>query len=209
MATILRIVSRSTLAHAARIRNDNSSAQEVRESLRALGEELGRRIVATLYGESASGPGTDDSSLVELRIPQYVSAIITTKNEVQFFGRGLAAVLRPAVNGYMNFEGIRGREVLDAPIRDMDLPDVGADSVDSLIVGKSILASGCTAVTLARAAMREYRPKKVVIASIFYSLDGIRELRNNLPEALVYVVGEPSSLDASGSLGIRLVEELL
>lgn len=209
MAVIRRIASTSALAHAALIRDENSSSQEVRESLRILGEELGGRIVAGLYGDEASGLEGVDSSLVELRIPQNVSAVVTTKNEVRFFGRGLAAKVRPAVTGYMNFEGLRGYEVLNAPIRDMDLPDLGVEPVDSLIVGKSILASGCTAVTLARAAMREYRPHKIVVASVFYSLNGLQELQKSLPEALIYVVGEPASVDANGSLGIRVIEELL
>lgn len=209
MAAIRRIASTSALANAALIRDNNSSSHEVRESLQALGEELGGQIVSALYGNEASNSANPDGSLVELRIPQSMSAVITTKNEVKFFGRGLAARVRPAVTGYMNFEGRRGYEVLDAPIRDMDIPDLGVDSIDVLIVGKSILASGCTAVTLARAAIREYRPHKVVIASIFYSLDGLQELRKNLPEAFVYVVGEPASVDASGSLGIRMIEELL
>ena len=198
------------IEYAAEIRDAKARPESVRATLRLLGQELGCRVSRDLNRISPLAVSSVDGSMAELSLGKRISAIVTTKHEAKFFGQGLAAAMQPAVSGYMNFEGRHGLDVLDAPIRDMELPDVGSGSpVDALVIGKSILASGCTAVSLTRAAAREYHPRRIVVASIFYSLDGLRELQDSLPGAFIYVVGDPIPLQIDGTLGIRFMEELM
>ncbi len=100
----------------------------------------------------------------------------------------------------MDFNGQRGVQALNTQIRHMELPDTKGQSVHTLIVAKAVLATGCTAIHLAKKAMSKYMPRNVIIASAFYSQNAIAELNHELPNSDIIVIGEPDVLDDEGML---------
>lgn len=81
------------------------------------------------------------------------------------------------------------------------MPDVKPGQyIKTLIVAKSVLATGCTAVHLARKAIETYNAQSIIIASVFYSEIGINEITNELPQSKIYVFGDPDKLNADGML---------
>ncbi|MGC0211980.1 uracil phosphoribosyltransferase [Streptomyces levis] len=208
MAEIHKVESKFTLAQAGIVRSDESESGDVRTALRILGEEVGRRIAERYYIEDHSivTPVRD-----EMTVPIFVSrtsAVVTTKEDLDPFGAAVASVLRPAALGYMNFEGRRGVSALREPIREIELPDLDSP-IDFLVVAKAVLATGCTAVSLTKTAVQEYAPDKVVVASAFYSINGVHELLQAFPHSSIFVVGEPDEMDGNGILhpGVGLLDE--
>jgi uracil phosphoribosyltransferase len=65
---------------------------------------------------------------------------------------------------------------------------------------KSVLASGCTAVSLAKRSLEIYQPCNLIIASVFYSVNGLNEIFNELPSAEMCIFGEADEIDSKGML---------
>jgi uracil phosphoribosyltransferase len=143
-----------------------------------------------------------------LTIDDRVSVVVTTKPDLKEFGHAIADVLAPCELGYMSFQGRRGLDALTGPVREMELPDLGGEKVSLLVIAKSTLATGCTAVSLTQTAVRQYSPNAVVIASIFHSVRGLQELTREFPGANIYVVGDPDRLGVDGMLypGVGMLE---
>lgn len=127
-------------------------------------------------------------------------AIITTKDDFEYLGKGISSVINNSIKGYMDFEGIRGTKALNAEIQNMILPEIKGQNVDTLIIAKAVLATGFTAINLAKNAIAKYLPRKIIIASVFYSESGVRELMHNIPNADIFLVGEHDSLNGDGML---------
>jgi len=53
---------------------------------------------------------------------------------------------------------------------------------------------------LARRVLEKYNPEKVIVASIFYSNQGVQEVQNEIKNAGIYVIGEPDSVRLDGML---------
>ncbi len=139
------------------------------------------------------------------------AAVITTKDDMRYFGAGVIEVLGNCTIGHMDFRGRRGLQALNSPVREIEFPDMKPNSANLLIIGKSVLATGCTAVSLTKAALYRFVPEKLIIVSIFYSSTGLAELRSEFPNAYLFVVGEPDLLTEDGLLvpGIGLLDERL
>ena len=208
LAEIRKMTSPYALAHAGIVRNGRSTRLEIRNSLHRLGEEFSREIlgirtksstVVTPLGEQAS----------TLEFQGGLTAIVTTKGDYEAFGLSVGKMLEPNVVGFMNYDGRRAQEALNSPVREIELPAVGNRTVDCLVVAKSVLATGCTAISLTDTAMDLYRPSELIIASIFYSLNGVSEIRARFPAATLIVLGDPDVLDENGMLhpGVGLLEE--
>ena len=94
-----------------------------------------------------------------------------------------------------------GKDALSSPIRSMSLPEPRKEfPTDSVIIAKSVLATGCTAISLTRKAVEMYNPRNVIIASIFYSDIGIAEMLNEISTAQIFTFGKADSLDENGML---------
>lgn len=209
MAEIHKLSSNYATLQAGVIRNRESTSDEIRVALTRLGEEIGRSIVSVCHVKAASITTRLNDALETIVLDKALSVVITTKTDMPTFGRAIASVMNPCVQGSMNFEGRRGLAALNAPIRGMDLPELGSRQVESVVIGKSILATGCTAISLTKSAMQEYSPMKVIIAAVFYSLSGLSEVQHVFPNSVIFVVGEPIPLNDDGTLAIGLIEELI
>jgi site-specific DNA recombinase len=131
-----------------------------------------------------------------------------TAADLELFGRVLAESLEPVLVGFMDFEGRCGLEALEAPVREVELPATRGRKVANLVIAKSVLATGCTAISLTQTALNAYQPDRILIASLFYSITGINELTAEFPSAEDLVLGEADRLDSNGMLhpGIGLNE---
>lgn len=190
------------------VRDRGSSPSDVREALARLGAELGRHVLEAHFLRPAviSTPMNDE--VETLILSNDSTLVITTKSDMLAFGTSVAAALSPARIGYMNFEGRRGLEALRTPVREVDIPEMGG-VVKNLVVAKSTLATGCTAISITRCALDEVDPESLIILTVFYSLEGLQELQQAFPDAEIFCIGEPDTLDENGMLhpGIGLLEE--
>jgi len=191
------------------IRRASSAPAELKKSLYQVGNELGKKIVEKFYLKQCSiiTPMNCDINAIIPEIP--LSAVITTKDDMPFFGKGLVEVLGNCTLGYMNFEGRRGLQALNSPIRTIEFQDINHASVDLLVVGKSVLATGCTAISLTKTALAHFNPRMLIIVTIFYSNHGLNELVHDFPHASIFVIGEPDTLTKDGLLipGVGLLDD--
>ena len=180
------------------IRDKNAGSSILKENLTRLGEIVGAQIakkyfitqktITTPMGDTFTGP--------QLCFDRVV--IISTKDDYLFFASGIAKIFKNVSTGFIDFGGARGFEALSSPLRSITLPDVS--NVDTIIIAKSVLATGCTAITLARKAMEKYWPKRMFIASVFYSVQGPNDIQNECRIDDIFVLGKPEELREDGML---------
>src|SRR5216683_1980154 len=208
MTEIFKITDPYVIAQANTIRNRETLPGELRKAIYRVGGELGKKVVEKfcLKQETLKTPMNHEMTCIVPDIP--ASAIITTRDDMQYFGMGVTEVLGNCTRGFMDFRGHRGLQALNSSVRDIEFPDMKHNAVNLLIIGKSVLATGCTAVSLTKAALYHFLPEKLIIISIFYSNAGIAELKSSFPNAHIFVVGDPDLLTEDGLLvpGIGLLE---
>lgn len=206
-----KLTDQYIISQASIVRSIESSPQELKDALREMGREIGKKVIEKFYIKDIEIV-TPMGSKTTSPFPQIpLSLVFTTKGDMEHFGSGLSKSLRNSIIGYMNFEGRRGTEALDSPIRDIMLPSVKGKKIDSILIAKSVLATGCTAISLTRKALSEYVPDKVIIVAAFYSTRGLDDLTAEFPNAHIFVVGDPDDLEENGLLvpSIGLLEERL
>jgi Uracil phosphoribosyltransferase len=185
-----------------KIRDQNTTGEELKKCLFELGNFVGQEICAdnmlldvivnTPMEATYSGVKIDESK-------EYV--VISTKDEYEYFANGIARKLKGCNRGYMEFSGGRKEDEFCAPIRSIDLPEIKTGKpIEYIIIAKSVLATGCTAISLAKKAIEKYMPNGIIIASAFYSERGILELKRELPHAKIYVCTDPDEINADGML---------
>lgn len=180
------------------IRDKNAKSQELKDLLFKLGNGVGQKIVEkhflverkvnTPMGEEHKGIHISDKGMV----------VISTKDDYEYFGNGLASIFPNISRGYMDFAGARGKDALTCSLREINLPD--KDDVEAVIIAKSVLATGCTAITLAKRAVEKYNPNYLFIASVYYSRQGIQDVQNKCKGSEIFVIGEEDQLRSDGML---------
>lgn len=199
-------------AYKNQVRDVQAPAQSLPPALVKLGRQVAQAIMQDALG---------DAPQVQMQTPmgQTVTGpvpclphtlVLTTKQERSYLGEPIRQELGALHAGYLAFGNLRGPEVLNAAPTEAAWPAVGT-RVELLVIAKSVLASGCTALALARRAIDRFQPARVVIASIFYSNEGVAEMQVELPNAKVYVLGEADRLTRDGMLepGVGLIEQRL
>jgi len=182
------------------IRSTDSTPEEIRKAIELLGAEIGKVIFGKYFTILKQIKTPMGFSIDSLFPSQKRVAIITTKDDFEYLGKGMKTVFENTISGYINFEGIRGAQALNSHIRDMMLPDQGNEPISTLIIGKAVLATGCTAITLTKTAFKKYMPRNLVIASIFYSKQGLQDIISELPNADMVLIGEPDNINSEGML---------
>ncbi len=190
------------------IRNRDATKEELQQTIIDLAEELAKKIQEKFYinEQDIITPMSCNITGPYLYHPRTV--IITTKDDRDTLAFGFEKKFKNTILGFMDFEGRRGLQALKSPVRSIELPD-SKEPVVNLIVGKTVLATGCTAISLTKEAMQKYMPRQIIVASIFYSEQGIREIFDELPNVNLIVIGEPDSLNKEGMLvpGIGNLDE--
>lgn len=185
-----------------KIRNQDTKKEELQESLYRIGYALGSCVcgdkllteveICTPMGCTYSGQKIDDS---------FNNVIISTKDDYQYFASGVSKSIGCSYTGYIDFNGARGKSTYTEPIRSIELPDVSnGKPVGNVIIAKSVIATGCTAISLAKKALEKYFPKNLIVVSVFYSQNGIDELKFELPHVEIYVGTDSDNTDENGML---------
>lgn len=211
---IMVIDSAYSCALATDVRDINSSSQVLRQRLTDLGRLFGEKIVGDEY-VSATKITTPMGRLYNgLVMAPARTVVVSTRDDYEYFANGISVTLPgEALRGYMDFGGLRGPDTLSSGIRAIELPTIKIGQiVDTVIIAKSVLASGCTAISLAKKAMSIYYPPKLIIAAVFYSEQGIYDLYSELPNIhAIYIHNEPDNLTQDGMLipGVGNIDQRL
>lgn len=181
------------------IMNEESDKGQLQEAITDLGMELGKKIIEDFFLHLRTF-NTPMGVEVSRKIPELpLCAIVTTKDDFSFLGKGISNQIKSSIIGYMDFEGIRGIQALNSEIRHLELPKYKGD-VNTLIIGKAVLATGCTAIHLAKTAISRCLPRNVIICSVFFTEQAIAELKRELPNANIIVAGCPDQINEDGML---------
>lgn len=193
-----------------RIRNKESSTHEILNSLILLGGEIGKYILSKYCLEPITIETPMASSTPGLKLIDKINVVVSTRNDHSNFSLGCRQLIENSLQGQIDFGNARGEQVYKSAINTISLPQIPlGKTVHNLIILKSILATGCTAIALTRRSLEIYRPKNLIIGSIFYSMMGISDISTEFPNAKVIVIGEPDQLDKDGMLipGIGNLED--
>ncbi|AZI45281.1 hypothetical protein EHF33_20440 (plasmid) [Deinococcus psychrotolerans] len=197
-------------------KNQVRDAQAPTSSLPPVLAQLGRQVAAAIMADALTTATnvsltTPQGKTVTGPIPKLPQTlVITTKEERSHLGVPIQQELGALYTGYLSFGNIRGNAVLTAKPVEAAWPVI-EEQLKLLVIAKSVLASGCTALALAQNAIARFQPAQVIIASIFYSDEGISQMQSALPNVRIYVLGEADYLTKDGMLepGVGLLEERL
>ena len=180
------------------IRDEDAPIDLIKENLTKLGSIMAQHLIEKYYiTEKTITTPMGNTITCPVRSSKRI-VVISTKDDYQYFGLGIADAFPNSKRFYMDFAGKRGIEALSCPIRGMNLEDVS--DVDAVIVAKSVLATGCTAITLTKRAIEKYDPRIVIIASVYYSEQGACEVQEKCKNAMIYSFGLAEELREDGML---------
>ena len=186
------------------IRDEQTSLEDLRMALFQLGEAMGDEIL-----------GIKNTTIKNIKTPMKLwfrgkklkqtnpelTIVISTKDDYQYFARGISSNFKLIYQGWMDFNGVRGALAYSNSFRSVEFPQIPTGSkVKRVIIAKSVIASGCTAITLAKKARDEYYPEELIIVAPFYSQKGIDELNAELNPTDIFVAFGPDELDDQGLL---------
>lgn len=185
------------------IRDKDTGSAELRNALEELGRIMGDEIFGRtrLSSKSIITPLFSRFGGKELQKEEGISIVISTKDDYSYFANGIAFGFNTQYRGYIDFGGARGVSAYSSSFRSLELPDIRKDLyVKRIVIAKSVIATGCTAVTLAQKAMAKYYPEELIIVAPFYSQQGIDELQAELKTAKIYVAFGPDEINKDGML---------
>ena len=189
------------------IRDSRTSATIIRSAITSLTHILSQEMhKPDVVERNFTTPMGIQTSGEILSFP--VRVVVTTRDDRDSMGEALSIAFGSCALGCMDFEGRRALEALNQPVRHASLPIVDR-SIDTLIVGKVVLATGCTAITLTKTAQANYSPNRVFICSLFYSEQGISDLRSDFPDADIFLTGNPDKIQPDGMLvpGVGIIDK--
>lgn len=187
------------------IRDAIKSGVELKQAFINLGVEIGKRILADCCTTTTIVTTPMEAQYSGLAIDKVKeNVIISTKDDFEYFAKGIALQFCDPYRGYINYSGVRGPELKYSKMlgENICLPEIkSGKAVANVIIAKSVIASGCTAIDLAKRAYSKYVPSHLIIASIFYSEKGIAELRMSLPSLEIYTIASKADVvDCDGML---------
>lgn len=185
------------------IRDAETSVVELRQALLELGRMMGDEIRGrcSLSSKKVMTPLHLFFGGVQSKPDDGISVVISTKDDYVYFAKGIAEGWSSVYHGYIDFDGARGESVYNSPYRSISFPEIKSQlPIRRVIIAKSVIASGCTAITLAKTAITKYLPEELIIVAPFYSQQGIDELFAELRNAKIYVAFGPDELNQDGML---------
>ena len=200
---VLKIIEDTySLALQTVIRSKSTEKEQLRDALLKLGNKVGIDISADNMLTKSEVVTPMEQVFQGYLFSDSLNLVYSTKDDYQYFARGISLAIPNSMQGYFDFQGVRGLDALTQPIRAVSHPPVNEKAnVDTVIVAKAVLATGCTAISLARNIVSKYQPKHLIIASALYSHRGVSELLEELPIIkFIYTVGRPDALDENGML---------
>ena len=190
------------------LRDASTPTKQLGSALTALGTEIGRAVVSEFSVETTIT--TPMNQRFRGRVPRVPDAVvvITTKIDAPYLGHAIAHRLNGCPIGYLDFGDARGQAALTAPIRSAKFPDGRADLI---VIAKTTLATGCTAISLAKNAIQKYNPSRVMVFGLFYSPQAVQEIEKSLPQVDITVFGAPDQIAGDNLLvpGVGLIDRRL
>ncbi|MCA1057801.1 hypothetical protein LCL96_02590 [Rossellomorea aquimaris] len=185
-----------------KIRSDNTDKKNLRDALTKIGHRMGMDIVNDYMLNKSEITTPMNQMFAGYSFSENVNLVYSTKDDYQYFAKGITSTVPNSLQGYLDFKGARGPAALTQPIRAVSHPDIKpGEKVDTVIIAKAVLASGCTAVSLAKNIMNKYYPTNLIVASAFYSERGVKELLIEIPSIKsIYTIGKPDALNEEGML---------
>jgi len=184
------------------IRHESTKKEDLRNALIKLGSKVGIDLVSDNMLMEAKVNTPMQQSFQGYLFSKKQNILYSTKDDYEFFARGILSEVPNTLQGYFDFQGVRGKDALVQPIRAVSHPPIKPGTIiDTAIIAKAVLATGCTAISLAKNILSKYYPKNLIIVSAFYSQEGIQELVSEIPTIKsIYIVGGPDSLNEDGML---------
>lgn len=180
------------------IRDDNAPVEVIRGSINSLAHIAAQEMHK--IDVSKASFVTPMGAKIEGEMLSYPSRIvITTREDRDTMGEPLSIAFGSCGLGFMDFEGRRALEALNQPVRHIEFPK-NKSPVDTLIIAKVVLATGCTAISLTKAAINYYGSTRLFIVSLFYSEQGLSDLRVEFPSADIFLIGKPDRIRSDGML---------
>ena len=184
------------------IRDKKATNAELKESLIKLGSKIGIDIVSENLLSESEIVTPLDRNFNGFKFSNTTNLIYSTKDDFKYFANGIQEIIPNSQQGFLDFQGVRGEQALTQPIRAASHPKLKPGTViDNVIIAKAVLATGCTAISLTRNIISKYQPKNIIVASAFYSQNGVQELLSEFPLIkFIYTVGKPDTLNSDGLL---------
>lgn len=195
-----------------KVRDKETKTEDLQTTLYKLGEYIVSEIIGNEFVEEEIITTPLEHKYKGLVIMEPKIVVMSTRDDYDYFASGISHSLVNCISGYMDFGDNRGLDTYSSPVRAVELPEIGTgEFVDTVIIAKSVLATGCTAISLLRKAIEKYIPSNIIICSVFYSEEGIRDIKRELRKCKIYVCGEPDTLNKNGFLipGIGDIDERL
>lgn len=184
-----------------KIRDSSSSKTDIQESLYALGYLIGIQVCSEYFLSDKKIQTPMKCDFNGKSLTESNNVIISTKDYYRLFASGITKSIKCNYQGFIDFNGSRGENIFKSPIRTIELPDItNGKPIDNVIIAKSVVATGCTAISLAKKSLEKYMPRNLIIVSYFFSQNGVNELNTALPNADIYVSEKDDNIDASGML---------
>jgi uracil phosphoribosyltransferase len=196
------IEDRYVLALITDIRAEGSGSDLLKHRLFNLGSVIGSKIVADTMLSDSEVVTPMKQLFKGLSFSSSSTVIYSTKDDYASFARGISSAIPESLQGYMDFQGERGAEALTKPVRAVSHPEIKTGTyIETVIIAKAVLATGCTAISLTKNIMSKFHPKNLIVATAFYTESGINDLYSEIPGIQsIYVVGKPDSLTKEGML---------
>ena len=202
-----------SLALTTLIRSKNTQIDDLKNALLQVGARIGSEIVADNMLIKSEVTTPMDQQFQGFSFSNCLNLLYSTKDDFNYFAKGIATAIPNVEQGYFDFQGKRGLDALTLPIRAVSHPPINKDTpIESVIIAKAVLATGCTAISLTKNIISKYYPKKIIIATAFYSIRGVQELTKEIPSIdWIYKIGKAELLNEKGMLvpGVGNLDERL
>jgi uracil phosphoribosyltransferase len=185
--------------HLTNIRNKDTLKEQLIESLTIIGQSIGRNIFNSYFTQETDITTPMSQSYKGILSIEKSIVIISTDADFDNYAKGIASSFKNCHRGYIDYGGKRGKEALQEEFRTLHLPEINKPFVDVLVVAKTVLATGCTAISITQNAIQKYKPRTVIIASVFYTQVGIEELITEFPHSNFLLI-EEDQLNEDGML---------
>lgn len=200
---ILKVIEdKYSLALQTIIRSKDTEKKKLKDALLKLGSKIGIDVVTDNMLTMSEVVTPMEQVFQGYSFSNSFNLIYSTKDDYQYFAKGISLIVPNAMQGYFDFQGVRGPDALTQPIRAVSHPSVGdRANIDTVIIAKAVLATGCTAISLTKSIISKYQPQRLIIASALYSQRGINDLIDEISTIkFIYTVGKPDELDENGML---------
>ncbi len=167
-----------------KIQNTETAIDEVHQSLLFIGEYIAKEIIGHEFVKNADLVTCEDCMFHGLTVLDKPSLIISSKEDYDYFAKGVSNLFPNCKRGYIDFDYVDGREIT----KSLFLPGIGrGERIDTVIIAKSVIDESNIMSLLLKKVVEKYIPKYIIIATAFYNKDCINRLVIDVPKCEFFV----------------------